>query len=156
MLSSSLLICERKKKNAEARDPPLGADGHARPAQRRVHLDRDGGPGDQARDAVRGEFGKLEREEAGWPFLSIDQVLGGGRFFCFFLSLSLNPLQTRQTKTNEPTTTIHSQDPSVHPRWTGDASAVASEDGRLAKFARKFEGGVVSSGGGAKKKEEKK
>lgn len=44
----------------------------------------------------------------------------------------------------------------MHPRWTGDASAVASEDGRLAKFARKFEGGVVSSGGGAKKKEEKK
>ena len=35
----------------------------------------------------------------------------------------------------------------MHPRWTGDASAVASEDGRLAKFARKFEGGVVVPGG---------
>ena len=46
----------------------------------------------------------------------------------------------------------------MHPRWTGDASAVASEDGRLAKFARKFEGGVVvpgGGGGGGAKKEEK-
>lgn len=38
------------------------------------------------------------------------------------------------------------QDPTVHPRWTGDASAVASEDGRLAKFARKY--GLKSGGGG--------
>ncbi len=43
----------------------------------------------------------------------------------------------------------------MHPRWTGDASAVASEDGRLAKFARKFEGGVGVAGSGAKKVEEK-
>jgi ribosomal protein L31 len=40
------------------------------------------------------------------------------------------------------------QDPTVHPRWTGDASAVASEDGRLAKFTKKFAGGL---GGGAAK-----
>lgn len=44
----------------------------------------------------------------------------------------------------------------MHPRWTGDASAVASEDGRLAKFARKFEGGVVPGGGGTAKKEDAK
>lgn len=43
----------------------------------------------------------------------------------------------------------------MHPRWTGDASAVASEDGRLAKFSRKFEGVVVGARGGAKKEEEK-
>ena len=43
----------------------------------------------------------------------------------------------------------------MHPRWTGDASAVASEDGRLAKFARKFEGGGGVAGSGAKKVEEK-
>lgn len=54
------------------------------------------------------------------------------------------------------TTTTTAQDPTVHPRWTGDASAVASEDGRLAKFARKFEGGVVPGGGGTAKKEDAK
>lgn len=87
-------------------------------------------------------------------FLSIDRVLGGGgRFFLF-----LNPFFVSSSKNKKPTNS--SQDPSVHPRWTGDASAVASEDGRLAKFARKFEGGVVSTtgggGGGAKKGEKKK
>lgn len=40
------------------------------------------------------------------------------------------------------------QDPTVHPRWTGDDSATASEDGRLARFARKFEGGLGDGGVG--------
>lgn len=45
-----------------------------------------------------------------------------------------------------PFSLLFFQDPTVHPRWTGDASAVASEDGRLAKFTKKFAGGL---GGGA-------
>lgn len=76
----------------------------------------------------------------------------------FFLFFSLSQPPPNSKNKNQQTHHHHSsQDPSVHPRWTGDASAVASEDGRLAKFARKFEGGVVSTGGGggAKKKEEK-
>ena len=39
------------------------------------------------------------------------------------------------------------QDPTVHPRWTGDAAAVSAEDGRLAKFAKKYAGGLGSGGG---------
>jgi len=42
------------------------------------------------------------------------------------------------------------QDPTVHPRWTGDDSTNASEDGRLARFSRKFEGGLGEGVGGGK------
>ena len=55
----------------------------------------------------------------------------------------LNPLFSTRTPS-----LFHSQDPTVHPRWTGDDSANASEDGRLARFARKCEGGLGEGGGG--------
>lgn len=64
-----------------------------------------------------------------------------------FLRLSAS-FSTTTTPPPPPTIETKIQDPTVHPRWTGDASAVASEDGRLAKFARKFEGALGGAGGG--------
>ena len=137
-------------KNAASRHPPLGANSHARAAQRRVRLGRDSGPGYQARDAVCGE---LETENSGR--FSIEERERRQPFFVSrppLVSTRSASLLKLKKHTNER---CSHQDPSVHPRWTGDASAVASEDGRLAKFARKFEGGVGVAGSGAKKVEEK-
>lgn len=92
-----------------------------------------------------------EEEEKSW-FFAFRSSKGTRRPF-FFPSLPLlffSHLLLHGTKNQKPKP---HQDPTVHPRWTGDASAVASEDGRLAKFARKFEGGVVVPGGGGVKKE---
>lgn len=136
-------------KNAASRHPPLGANSHARAAQRRVRLGRDSGPGYQARDAVCGE---LETENSGrfW----IEERERRQPFFVSRPLVSTRSASLLKLKKHTNERCSH-QDPSVHPRWTGDASAVASEDGRLAKFARKFEGGVGVAGSGAKKVEEK-